>query len=142
VKRTTTICVLSVLCLSGEPFALAGSLGTTFAISTFIGETEVPQAIPTQPGKRMTLPSAFANWNCSVTTAFYSNDGTQVYHNVTCQDPNTSLTFGMSVQCPTRVEGSDANAFFMRTTDAYVSFIGKCLTRSQAPLAPVPTVHL
>lgn len=121
--------LLLVLCLVGIPAHAQSQLTTTFSFNVNIGGTIQSVPFPTQDGMRMTLPSVFSDWNCTITHKFMSNDGKSVYHNIACVSATTGTIIGVSVSCPINSKGGDIDAFFLRKDGVNVGFTGQCITQ-------------
>jgi hypothetical protein len=123
------IVVVSLLTLALAPKVVgADQLTTDFYVDVNVGGSVFHEVIPTPEDKRMALPPELSNWNCTVTPAFLSKDGKEIYHNIACFDTLSHLVVGTSVVCPLQTIGSDDKDFFLRKGEANISFYGGCIT--------------
>ena len=106
----------------------AKQLSTTFNFSMRVGDVKTDLQ-PTPEGMRITLPAVFDRWNCQVTAAYLSKDGTNIYHTIVCKNVDTALVVGTGASCNRNNEDTDSGDFFMRTGDANIEFLALCRTR-------------
>lgn len=128
-NKGAIVCAFALAVAFVTPDVGAQQLTTDFVFHSTIGGVRYTNEV-TKPGYHMMLPASFSRWECLITSAFYSSDGMEMYHNISCSSLTDDAVVGVTISCPTRTEGSDTASFFLRSNDSDVGFSGYCHTHA------------
>jgi hypothetical protein len=126
-RKLMVVAAAAICCgMSGD--VGADQLTTEFQVVAQVNGVRYVEEVPTRAGFHWVLPYQLSDWSCFITPTLLSQDGQDVYHNVSCSQVNTTLVVGMTLRCPARQEGSDQSSFFIRAGEANLEVAGMCNT--------------